>query len=127
MNIDNLGADQFMASIGEIAEAVGRIKGSKAGKKFSKDLALFRKTVRKDDGVNARTGEWLMQELPKCAPAFCAECGDDVYRILAACDGIGLDEYKAAFNPRKFVKDVADLAKWVSGNLDEVGDFFASA
>lgn len=124
MRIDELTADQFMRSVCEITEAINVIRNSKAGKQFAKDLELFRKTTRKDENLNKKTGEWLLDELPKCIPSFCAECGDSVYSILAACDGITLEEYKESFTPRKLVQDVKQMCSWVSSNFEEASAFF---
>ena len=123
MRIDEMGADEFMIALGEVAAAISAIKESKPGKKFASDFTAKAKRMNEKGGVDG-IGSWAMGEILKRLPQFTKECGDDVYRLLAACDGITVDEYKAKFTPRKLISDVSALVEWASANEEEVGAFF---
>lgn len=125
MRLDELNADEFATAIAEAVEAVGRIKESKSGAEIYKDLQNFRGSIEDNEDANGAVFDWVVDTTLKRLPSFVRENSDAVYGLLAACDGITLEEYKATFTPAKLMTDARNLAIWATANKDVVKSFFA--
>lgn len=117
MNIDNLGADQFMESMAVIAENTKAIMGSESGKAVAQSFKAMQA-----DGDGKAVVKALLDGLPQLV----RENGDSVYAILAACDGVTLEEYKEAFTGAKFLDDVRAIANLINDDAEAAGAFLAS-
>lgn len=124
MKLDNLNADQFMQSLADVTEAVGVLISSESGKAIIDDLNGFRGSINKDEDADGKVVEWLTKTITARLPQFVRENGDNVYKLLAACDGITLEEYKADFTPAKLFADVKGLMQWIGQNREQAAAFF---
>lgn len=107
MRINELGADEFMAAMAQLGDAVDGIINGECGKGILADFAAFQALP-----ANERKGKataWAVGLLAKYLPELMRSNVEDVYRVLAACDGQTLDEYKAAFSVKKLTGDIAAL------------------
>lgn len=127
MKLENLSADEFMAALATITEAIAEVKDSDSGKAFMSDLSAYRGSLADvpEDERNKKATEFMVSSLLKNLPGFCRENGDAVYSILGACDGQTLEEYKESFTPKKLINDVKDLGTFVGENLEDVQGFLA--
>lgn len=107
MRINDLTADEFAASMALIGEAVEHIANGELGKSlFDEMKAGAGKASSEEDAA-----EWGMGIIAKYLPKVLETSVEDAYRVLAAVDGMGLDEYKEAFTPVRFAADVRALVK----------------
>ena len=106
MRIDELTADEFMPAMAGVVEALGNLVASEAGKAMLEEL-------RRGAG-GEEPDAWALSALSRRLPALMRENADDLYGLLAACDGQTLEEYKEAFTPRKLNDDVRALVGFVS-------------
>ena len=104
MRINDLTADEFAASMALIGEAVEHIAN---GKSLLEEMkAGAGKASSEEDAA-----EWGMGIIAKYLPKVLETSVEDAYRVLAAVDGMGLEQYKEAFTPVKFAADVRALVK----------------
>ena len=106
MRINELTADEFTASAALLGEAVEGILNGELGTKLKSDVAERRSNSgeEKTDAV-----EWAVDVVSSYIPMLLKSNVGDVYKLLAACDGQTVDEYKACFTPAKLMQDVAAL------------------
>lgn len=125
MRIDQLSADEFMLAVADLADAVVDLKDNDGIRELAASLMEFRGSLAEvpEEERKGKTAEFAVTAILKAVPKLCRESGDSVYRILAALDGISLEEYKEAFTPRKLVADVKGAVLFALDN-PEVKDFF---
>ena len=124
MRIKELTADEFMCSMSLIGEAADHIMNGGVGEEIVKELAAGAGKSENEEGA----AEWGLGIIKRYLPKILEGNVEDAYRVLAACEGQTLDEYKAAFTPAKFAKDLTALvaAFKEDGELRELfGSFFA--
>lgn len=123
MRIDELNADEFLASAALVAEGVQDVLASESGRELAASLSTVYGTEGKSD---EQKGAEVLQAVLGKLPALLRENGDAVYKILAALDGQTVDEYKAGFKASKLAADVKAAVKWVTANEEEAEAFLAS-
>lgn len=124
MRIDDLTADEFTASMALLGEAIENISRSGIGAELVADI---RNGAGKQEGENAAI-DWAMGIVSTYLPKLLKESVEDAYRILAACDGQTLSEYKAAFSPKKLATDLHEFVDAIKegGELRELVTAFLS-
>ena len=121
MRINDLTADEFAASMALIGEAVEHVAGGEIGKSLLAEMkAGAGKASSEEDAA-----EWGMGIIAKYPPKVLETSVEDAYRVLAAVDGMGLEQYKEAFTPAKFAADVRALVK-ACGEDGDLRALFAS-
>lgn len=107
MRINEIGADEFLSAMAELGEAIGNIINGEAGKGIKDDLQAFLAIPAAER--KAKSVAWAADLLTKYVPVLLKTNVEDVYRILAACDGQTLAEYKECFTVAKMMADMAAL------------------
>lgn len=124
MRINELTADEFAASMALVGEAVEHFANGEMGRSLLADIQAGAGKARDEKAA----AEWGMGIIARYLPKVLETSVEDAYRVLAAVDGQGLDEYKAAFTPAKFAADVRALVKALGEDGDLralLGSFFA--
>ena len=123
MRIKELGADEFACSMALIADAVAHVMNGGVGEQIVKEVAAGAGKASDEESA----AEWGIGIIKKYLPHVLKENVEDVYRVLAACDGQTLEQYKEAFKPAKFAADLNALvgAFKADGEIRELfGSFF---
>lgn len=123
MRIDELNADEFLASVALAAEGVRDALASESGSALAAELAPI---YAKEGKPDAEKGAEVLKAVLGNLPALLRENGDAVYKVLAGLDGKTLEEYKAGFKASRMVADVKAAVKWVTANREEAEAFLAS-
>ena len=113
MRLNKLNADEFAQSLALIGEAVENIVNGKLGTDVKTDISAHRaKCAGLDtDEVKAESESWAMDMLTRYIPRIMRENVEDAYKLLAACEGQTLEEYKKDFTPAKLMSDVKALTE----------------
>jgi hypothetical protein len=128
MRIDELKADEFFEAVALAAEGIQAIMDSESGKELGERFAGFKGSLADvaEDEREQAAGIAILKAVVASLPALLRENGDAVYGILAACDGVSLDEYKESFTPAKMMDDIKSIVEWASANVETVSAFLAS-
>lgn len=118
MRIDELTADEFGSSMALLGEALESLLAGPVGKAFKEDAQAF--GAKSADEKEA--GRWAIDMIGKYVPKLLKSNVEDVFKLLAACDGQTLEEYKAEFTTAKLAADLNALKESIAegGQLREI-------
>jgi hypothetical protein len=114
MRINDLNADEFMQSMALIGEALENIVNGKIGTDIKADISAYRAKANSEDSAESKKADaeaWAVDMLARYIPRVMRESVEDVYKLLAACEGQTLEEYKADFSPKKMMCDIKELTE----------------
>lgn len=109
MKFNELTAEQLMQSLALIGEAAEHVMQGGIGKDLVKEIAAYRSKPKAKGTKQADAFEWAAGLVSKCIPRMLKENVGDLYKVLAAVDGLTVEEYEACSNAAKVVSDVAAL------------------
>ena len=126
MKFNELTAVQLMQSLALIGEAAEHVTQGGIGEDLVKEIAAYRPKQKVKDTKQADAFEWAAGLATKCIPRMLKENVGDLYKVLAAVDGLSVEEYEACSNAKKVLADVAALKAALSkdGELRELFDGF---